>query len=496
MFHRLGPLWDYMIEKREIIEAATALGLNPHVVEKDYVLGWLLWGIYHHDALGESWVFKGGTCLKKCFFETYRFSEDLDFTLTDASHLDEVFLKETFKEIGESIYEQTGIECPSDFQTFDLYSNPRGNESRQGKIGYMGPVSPRGKSMPRIKLDLTADECVVLAPVRSSVFHPYSDLPEGGISVQSYAYEEAFGEKVRALKERARPRDLYDVINLFRNGDARPAASVLQDVIRQKCEFKDIDAPVMADLEPHKEALEAGWSTMLAHQLPALPPVDSFWNELPVFFAWLETGITTAIPAPYATSTGEVLIRERTLRLAVPSATQAHLEIIRFAASNRLCVDLLYNNSIRRIEPYSLRRTKEENIILHAHNVDKDEHRSYRVDRIQGAQITNQSFIPRFEVELTPAGPIQIEPTTTETSSWSPRRVRAKQSARSRSGRTPRRGRNLGSSSGGPTYIYECAHCGKRFRRKKQTAMLNPHKDKQGYSCSGRHAHWVDTQYL
>lgn len=33
-----------------------------------------------HGELGESWVFKGGTCLKKCYFETYRFSEDLDFT--------------------------------------------------------------------------------------------------------------------------------------------------------------------------------------------------------------------------------------------------------------------------------------------------------------------------------------------------------------------------------------------------------------------------------
>lgn len=35
-----------MIDKREIIDAATTLGLNPHVVEKDYVLGWLLWGIW------------------------------------------------------------------------------------------------------------------------------------------------------------------------------------------------------------------------------------------------------------------------------------------------------------------------------------------------------------------------------------------------------------------------------------------------------------------
>jgi predicted nucleotidyltransferase component of viral defense system len=37
----------------------------------------VLAGIYAHEELANSWLFKGGTCLKKCFFETYRFSEDL-----------------------------------------------------------------------------------------------------------------------------------------------------------------------------------------------------------------------------------------------------------------------------------------------------------------------------------------------------------------------------------------------------------------------------------
>lgn len=70
-----------MIEKREILAIAQQTSLTPHVVEKDYVLGWMLAAIYSHEELAENWVFKGGTCLKKCFFETYRFSEDLDFTL-------------------------------------------------------------------------------------------------------------------------------------------------------------------------------------------------------------------------------------------------------------------------------------------------------------------------------------------------------------------------------------------------------------------------------
>lgn len=38
----------------------------------------------------------------------------------------------------------------------------------------------------------------------------------------AYDYVEAFAEKFRALAERTRPRDLYDVVNLYRNTDADP----------------------------------------------------------------------------------------------------------------------------------------------------------------------------------------------------------------------------------------------------------------------------------
>ena len=223
-----------------------------------------------------------------------------------------------------------------------MYENPRGRPSCQARVGYRGPVSPRGRNVPRIKFDLTADERVVLPPIQSPVFHPYSDEPEGGIVIRSYAYEEAFGEKVRALAERARPRDLYDVINLFRNDEARPAAAVLLDVLGQKCAFKGIDVPVFADFEPQRALLEGNWDQMLAHQLPTLPPFAAFWGALPDFFEWLRGGIAPSIPAAYVGAAGELTIRERTMRLPLTGRAQSHLEVIRFAASNRLCVDLRY----------------------------------------------------------------------------------------------------------------------------------------------------------
>jgi predicted nucleotidyltransferase component of viral defense system len=53
-----------VIDKREILEIASMLGLEPQVVEKDYVLGWILAGIHANSELTNSWIFKGGTCLK------------------------------------------------------------------------------------------------------------------------------------------------------------------------------------------------------------------------------------------------------------------------------------------------------------------------------------------------------------------------------------------------------------------------------------------------
>ncbi len=85
-----------MIERQEVMSLATDLSLAAGVIEKDYVLGWILAGIYADPELAAAWVFKGGTCLKKCFFETYRFSEDLDFTVSAEAHLSEAFLKDRF----------------------------------------------------------------------------------------------------------------------------------------------------------------------------------------------------------------------------------------------------------------------------------------------------------------------------------------------------------------------------------------------------------------
>ena len=183
-----------MIDKREVLDFSRELGLAPNVVEKDYVLGWLLAGISHHEELSASWIFKGGTCLKKCFFETYRFSEDLDFTTTDSNQLNKEFLTKAFTEISAWIYDATGIEVPTDLIRFDINQNPRGGTSVEGRVAFRGPMG-MGGDLPRVRLDLTADEVLVLEPVMRKVHHPYSDNPTEGIEILCYAFEEVFADR-------------------------------------------------------------------------------------------------------------------------------------------------------------------------------------------------------------------------------------------------------------------------------------------------------------
>lgn len=488
-----------MIEKREILAVAEQTSLTPHVVEKDYVLGWMLAGISRHEALTDSWVFKGGTCLKKCFFETYRFSEDLDFTLQDAGHLNEEFLRGVFGEIGEWIYEETGIQIPPERIQFEVYENPRGQLSCQGKISYIGPVSPT-RPPPVIKLDLTADERIVLPPVRAPIFHPYSDAPADPIEVLAYDYVEAFAEKFRALAERTRPRDLYDVVHLFRNADMRPEPQRFVEVLQAKCEFKGIGLPRIVDLEPHRPELEAGWANMLAHQLPALLPVEQFWDALPEIFAWLE-GTAAPVLAANPLNGASTLIRERIIALPAGGMGQSHIELVRFAAANRLLVEIDYrdkdgNRSTRAIEAYSLRRSQAGDVLLMAVQAADGQPRSFRVDRILGVRPTQTPFSPRYPIELTPSG-IQSIPATSKSGGsssgggggFSMRRAPL-------ISRAPRVQRSAFGANSGPTYVFKCPVCGRSFNKKSYDATLNKHKNnKTGYECYGTYGNYVTTKY-
>lgn len=488
-----------MISRQELLELATQFSLRPDVVEKDYVLGWLLAGIGRHPALGDSWVFKGGTCLKKCYFETYRFSEDLDFTLVQPEQLDSTFLQKAFNEIADWIYEQTGLELPAENRTFEVYET-HGKPAGQGRIGYRGPIAPRG-DLPRVKLDLTNDECVVLSPVIRTVHRPYSDCVDTA-DITSYGYDEIFAEKLRALSERLRPRDLYDVIHMYRHIDLRPKPETVRRVLDEKCRYKNIPFPTLVDLnrEPRRTELEAEWENMLAHQLPILPPFGQFWDEIPEVFSWISgesipavlpaigegeiEAVLTPLQAPKPATVGP--IGRMPVKWTPPSVPpfgrpMGRLEVIRFSGANRLCVLLGYNGKKRLVEPYSLRGTKDRNLILHTVRTDNREHRAYRVDKIESAELTQQPFVPRYAIELTATGPLYAPPQGKLLIS----------NAVKRSSRSPGTARYGNQTQ---KYIFRCSVCGKKFSRKSYDATLNEHKDKSGNNCFGRYGVYEGTK--
>lgn len=466
-----------MIRKDEILEMAGKLGLQPQVVEKDYALGWFLAGINNHDLFKNNWVFKGGTCLKKCYFETYRFSEDLDFTVVgQTGALTADVLKSSLLEVADWIQENAGLEIPAETIEFEVFENPRGTVSVQGKAAYRGPVRPQinARGLPRIKIDLTLDEPLVLPPgVIKSVDHPYSDAPAGGIVSLAYAYEEVFAEKTRALAQRLRPRDLYDVIHLFRRRDLNPDRALVYSTLESKCQLRGISIPTFESIQTHENRafLESEWETMLAHQLPALPPFQQFLDELPDVLSWIR-GDKIEEPAPLEIEQGaEHEIEDISPDVIGPEIGASNFEKVRFAAASRLLLRLGYDGTYRNVEPYSFARSSEGRLLLYAVKAGTDETRSYRFDRVESIEITTLSFAPRHRIEITSSGFMPVHQLT-----------RAPRASGSSYGR---------GSRSGPVYVFQCGRCGKQFRRKTHDSSLLEHKKPGGGTCYGTYARYL-----
>lgn len=361
-----------MITKADLLALRAEWGLDAPVIEKDYVLGWLLAGIGNDPRLA-SWVFKGGTCLRKCYFETYRFSEDLDFTI-DGGPISPEQLVPIFREIREWVLDQSGIELQIDEGAFRVRQNLRGRATTQGSIAFRGPLAQPTPA--KIKLDLTSDELLV----------------------------ELMAEKMRALVQRCRPRDLYDVVHTYRHAGLLGRHTEVADTLARKCEFAAIAYPTIdAIREPGRLAeLKQDWEAMLAHQLPQLPTVDAFLVQLDDVFAWLAGDLAVAVLPPAPLEQGETVVGAR--RSIVAWRETRPVELIRFAGANRLKIAIDYHPQRGRIgwrtvEPYSLRRSQSGVLSVFVLN-DRGALRRYRIDRIRAVEVTRESFEPRFRIEF------------------------------------------------------------------------------------------------
>lgn len=71
---------DNKMEKKDLKKISAREGIPQAMVEKDYALSVALAQIAS-STLSDKLVFKGGTSIRKIYFEKARFSEDLDFNV-------------------------------------------------------------------------------------------------------------------------------------------------------------------------------------------------------------------------------------------------------------------------------------------------------------------------------------------------------------------------------------------------------------------------------
>jgi predicted nucleotidyltransferase component of viral defense system len=406
-----------MITKQKIQELSAELGLLASTVNKDYVLGWLLAGVCQHPELSK-WVFKGGTCLKKTYFDTYRFSEDLDFTVPENAIYSQEAIFAAIKECANEAHKLSGIEFLIDEIEIIPGFNKRQIQTFDIKVPFQGPIRQPPKSPQRILFNITQDEKIVSDPEWREIFHGYPDAPNPLMKVLCYSADEILAEKSRALYEReGRARDIYDIVNISRNFRDQINVDNAKKILKEKFEFKGLPLPnvslIMARID--KDYVRRSWDAQLRHQLPVLPPVDDFLEGVEASLYWWIEDRVEPQSHPISVETGEQQVtRTRFSNLGIgrpmPSyissiPQEPFLNKIRFGSRNHLCVIITYNGVDRLVEPYSLRKPKTGNLLLYVYELQRGGRQSqkikaFKMNQIQSVTQTEIPFVPRFTIEL------------------------------------------------------------------------------------------------
>lgn len=255
-----------MIDRRELLARSRERSLPLQVIEKDYVLGWVLFGLSPSADL----VFKGGTALAKVYFpETWRLSEDLDFVTTSGA-LDGV---------PAMIEEALGRAASASGLELVIASRHANPGYVQLKVRYSGPL---GRNW--LKIDVTPE-----APIAQVQALPlsriYSDYPE--FRVQAESLEEILAEKLRALIERKKVRDYYDVWRMIQLDLNRTQARALFEAKLAAKRITDRGAAAIfpADLAA---VLADYWERELGRLVHPVPKMQEVLAALHRGLDWLE----------------------------------------------------------------------------------------------------------------------------------------------------------------------------------------------------------------
>ncbi len=266
------------------------------VIEKDYAQSYVLAGLMSQPTLKDALVFKGGTALKKMFFGSYRFSEDLDFSAVRAPGR-----KELEEIIGRSAEETQRL--LQDYGRFrvevkrlrETRPHPKGQDAF--KISVRFPWY--GEKVCSIKVEITRDEPVLLHPLTRPIIHEYEE--DLNVPVPCYRLEEIVTEKMRSLLQsrdrlvagkwsRPRARDYYDLWRLVSEFGTEMDTAKLSSLLERKCDHRGVSYQQLTDFFSDELILDArtNWDRNLGPFVPNLPPCEevlsSLRKTLPRFF--------------------------------------------------------------------------------------------------------------------------------------------------------------------------------------------------------------------
>ncbi len=258
-----------MIKPGEIQLKARQAGVRDQQIEKDYILSWLLQGVAQHNELNNLLVFKGGTVLKKVYFENYRFSEDLDFTLADTDPGNEqIFL--WCREVFEYIREEANIRLEI------IDDNQHEDGGINFYISYVGPLGGQGSNK-KVKVDISRSETMVFAAVRKPVLILYSDLKDH--QLLCYPLDEILVEKMRCVMQRMQARDFYDIWYLLEIHEMD--AEYFKNEFAEKCKAKGLSSDGFSKkLVERIPQYKGRWQASISEQVKGIPDFEQVQREV------------------------------------------------------------------------------------------------------------------------------------------------------------------------------------------------------------------------
>jgi predicted nucleotidyltransferase component of viral defense system len=270
-------------------EARKRLGIPWDVLERDYLLSWVLAGIVRVDALRDTLVFKGGTALKKCYFGEYRFSEDLDSSALAAvprAEAMEQSISQACEAAAALLDEYAPVEIVCERYT-ERDPHPTGQEAFAIRARFPWQRKPHT----RVMVEITVDERILKPTEERAVIHEYGEPLDVKVSV--CALEEVVAEKLRAILQhveklhergwsRSRARDYYDlwcVLGTYRDRmDLRGFSSFLAE----KCAVRQVDFVGPDDFfqDVMLAYVEKTWDQWLGPLVPNLPSFSTVIGQL------------------------------------------------------------------------------------------------------------------------------------------------------------------------------------------------------------------------